>query len=97
MSFEFFGCVNVNSKQKIPIFSQMTFAVKRFDKYSINDNSVTGHHLLKFIAFATDLVQLLGEGLRTYDTERFKQLSKMLSLLVRHTVLYVSNANQIFK
>lgn len=75
----------------------MTFAVKRGDKYTIAEDSVTGHHLLKFIAFATELVQLLGEGLRTYDTERFKQLSKMLSLLVRHTVLYVSNVNQIFK
>lgn len=75
----------------------MTFADKRYDKYGIADESVTGHHLLKFIAFATNLVQLLGEGLKTYDTERFKQFSKMLSLLVRHTVLYVSNVNKIFK
>lgn len=75
----------------------MTFAIKRYDKYTITEESVTGHHLLQFIAFATNLVELLGVGLRTYDTERFKQFSKMLSLLVRHTVLYVSNVNQIFK
>lgn len=75
----------------------MTFAIKRYDKYSIMESSITGHHLLKFIAFSTNLVHLLGEGLKTYDTERFKQFSKMLSLLVRHTVLYVSNVNRIYK
>lgn len=37
----------------------------------LNENNITGTHLLKFIAFATNLVQLLGEGLKTYDTERF--------------------------
>lgn len=32
---------------------------------------LTGYHLLKFVAFSTNLVELLGEGLRTYANEKY--------------------------
>lgn len=79
------------------LFSCMTFAHWDGDERKVNVKRMTGHHLLKFIAFATNLVELIGEGLRTYATERYKQFAKLLSRLVRQTVQYVSEMHTIFK
>lgn len=40
------------------------------DLKKVNKKMFTGYHLLKFIAFSTNLVELLGEGLKTYANER---------------------------
>lgn len=61
------------------------------------EDLISGHHLLKLIAFSSNLVQLLGEGLATYDTERYKQFAKMLSRLIRHAVVYLADVHEIFK
>lgn len=79
------------------MFASMTFAYWDGDQRRVNVKRITGHHLLKFIAFATNLVELIGEGLKTYATERFKQFAKLLSRLVRQTVQYVSDMHTIFK
>lgn len=79
------------------LFSCMTFAHWDGDQRKVNVKRITGHHLLKFIAFATNLVELIGEGLKTYATERYKQFAKLLSRLVRQTVQYVSDMHTIFK
>lgn len=79
------------------LFSCMTFTHWDGDQRKVNVKRITGHHLLKFIAFATNLVELIGEGLRTYATERYKQFAKLLSRLVRQTVQYVSEMHTIFK
>lgn len=79
------------------LFSSMTFTYWDGDKRQVNVKRITGHHLLKFIAFATNLVELIGEGLKTYATERYKQFAKLLSRLVRQTVQYVSDIHTIFK
>lgn len=79
------------------LFSCMTYTYWDGDQRKVNVNRLTGHHLLKFIAFASNLVELIGEGLRTYATERYKQFAKLLSRLVRQTVQYVSDMHTIFK
>lgn len=79
------------------LFSSMTFTDWDGDERRVNVKRISGHHLLKFIAFATNLVELIGEGLKTYATERYKQFAKLLSRLVRQTVQYVSDMHKIFK
>lgn len=41
-------------------------------------------------------MKLLGDGLRTYDTDRYRQFAKLLSRLIRHTVIYVAESHTIF-
>lgn len=48
----------------------MTFIKLDGDQPKLDDTQITGHHLLKFIAFSTQLVELIGDGLRTYANER---------------------------
>lgn len=79
------------------LFSCMTFATLNGDFRKVNEKSITGYHLLKFIAFSTNLVELLGEGLKTYGNERCRQFAKLLSRMVRHNVQYVSDMHSIFK
>lgn len=52
------------------LFSCMTFTTMNGDFHKVNTKSITGYHLLKFIAFSTNLVELFGEGLKTYGNER---------------------------
>ena len=48
------------------------------------------------IAFSTSLVKLFGEGLLTYNTERYKQFAKILGRLIRHTIHYITDINEMF-
>lgn len=57
----------------------MTFTTMNGDFKKINKNMLSGYHLLKFIAFSTNLVELLGEGLKTYANERYKFLRIIFS------------------
>lgn len=52
------------------LFSCMTFTTMNADLHKVNEKSITGYHLLKFIAFSTNLVELFGEGLKTYGNEK---------------------------
>lgn len=63
----------------------------------VEADSVQAPHLLRLIAFANDLVQLLGDGLITYNSERYRQFTKMLSRLIRHTVGYVAESYAMLK
>ena len=47
--------------------------------------------LLKLFAFSTQFVLLLREGLRTFNTPKYRQFAKRLGRLIRHTVHYVSD------
>ena len=40
---------------------------------------------------------LLREGLRTFNTPKYRQLAKRLGRLIRHTVHYVSDHWQAFR
>lgn len=59
--------------------------------------SASESSLLRLMAFASSLVLMLGRGLRTYDSMRYRQFAKRLSRLVRHTVQYVSDVWQMFR
>ncbi|XP_059479588.1 ectopic P granules protein 5 homolog [Neocloeon triangulifer] len=59
--------------------------------------SASESSLLRLMAFASSLVLLLGKGLKTYDSQRYRQFAKRLSRLVRHTVQYVSDVWEIFR
>lgn len=49
----------------------MTYITLNGDYRKINTKLISGYHLLKFIAFSTNLVELLGEGLKTYANEKY--------------------------
>ena len=51
----------------------------------------TQHSFLRLYAFATQFVYLLREGLRTFNTPKYRQFAKRLGRLIRHTVHYVSD------
>jgi len=65
------------------------------DHYDISLSSQ--YSLLKLFAFSTQFVYLLREGLRTFNTPKYRQLAKRLGRLVRHTVHYVSGHWENFK
>lgn len=48
----------------------MTFANLDQEKGFLDEKFITGQHLLRFIAFSTNFIELLGQGLKTYNTER---------------------------
>jgi len=48
-------------------------------------------------AFSTVFVRLLRQGLRTYDSPRYRQFAKRLGRLVRHAVQYASDLWESFR
>ncbi|XP_058811309.1 ectopic P granules protein 5 homolog [Topomyia yanbarensis] len=79
------------------IFRAMTQADERLDgTFRLNEEAVTGTYLLKSIAFGTIFVELLGNGLITYDADRYRQFAKRVARLIKHTVFYVSDLYRIF-
>lgn len=78
------------------LFSCVTCAIPKEDGYYINFSSVSGHHLLKSIAFAIKLIEMLGQGLKTYENERYRQFCKRLARISRHVVQYISEMHEIF-
>lgn len=63
---------------------------------SIDNDLITGNSVLKVIAFSSTLIDLLGEGMLTYNIERYKQFAKRLARLVRHVLQYVSDYHDLF-
>lgn len=57
--------------------------------------AATPQHFLRLLAFSTVLVRLLRRGLEALATPRYRQLSKRLGRLVRHTVQYATDTWQI--
>ncbi|XP_055633796.1 ectopic P granules protein 5 homolog isoform X2 [Toxorhynchites rutilus septentrionalis] len=77
-----FGCV----------YKVISLVDRRLDgSFRMNEDDLSGRYLLKVIAFGTTLVELLGNGLITYNTERYRQFVKRLARLIKHTVFYVSD------
>lgn len=57
--------------------------------------AATPQHFLRLLAFSTVLVRLLRRGLEALAVPRYRQLSKRLGRLVRHTVQYATDTWQI--
>jgi len=65
------------------------------DQYDVTMSSQQS--ILKLYAFSTQFVYLLREGLKTFNTPRYRQFAKRLGRLIRHTVHYVSDHWENFK
>ncbi|XP_020712165.2 ectopic P granules protein 5 homolog isoform X2 [Athalia rosae] len=78
------------------LFKLILFINQEGDNYSQENNLVTEHHMLRIFAFSSILVRLLRQGLRTYDSPRYRQLAKRLSALIRDIVQYASDQWEAF-
>ena len=65
------------------------------DYYDITRS--TEQSMLKLFAFATQFVYLLKEGLKTFNTPKYRQFAKRLGRLIRQTVHFVSDHWENFK
>ena len=65
------------------------------DVYDVRHSSQLS--VLKLFAFSTQFVYLLREGLKTFNTPKYRQFAKRLGRLIRHTVHFVSDHWQNFK
>lgn len=78
------------------LFSCITCAIPKEDGYYIDSSDVSSHHLLKSIAFTIKLIEILGQGLKTYENERYRQFCKRLGRIIKHVLQYVSEMQEIF-
>lgn len=78
------------------LFEQVLFIQCQNDKYRQDKNAITEHHMLRLFAFYTVLVKLLKQGLKTYDSPRYRQLAKRLSALIRDIVQFASDQWEAF-
>lgn len=78
------------------LFEQVLFVRCQNDKYEQEENAITDHHMLRLFAFYTVLIRLLKQGLKTYDSPRYRQLAKRLSALIRDVVQYASDQWEAF-
>lgn len=78
------------------LFEQVLFIQCQNNRYYQEENAITDHHMLHLFAFYTTFVKLLKQGLKTYDSPRYRQLAKRLSALIRDVVQYASDQWEIF-
>ncbi|XP_011143291.1 ectopic P granules protein 5 homolog isoform X2 [Harpegnathos saltator] len=78
------------------LFEQVLFIHCQNNRYYQEENAITDHHMLRLFAFYTTLVRLLKQGLKTYDSPRYRQLAKRLSALIRDVVQYASDQWEMF-
>lgn len=78
------------------LFEQVLLIEKMDDGYRQEGRGITEHHMLKMFAFFTVIVRLFKQGLRTYDSPRYRQLAKRLSALIRDVVQYTSDQWEAF-
>ncbi|GAB0092284.1 hypothetical protein DMENIID0001_072740 [Sergentomyia squamirostris] len=63
----------------------------------VKKEALTAHSVLQFFAFSSSLIEILGMGLCTYNTEMFRQFGKRLTRLISHCVQYATNMYNIFQ
>ncbi|CAD6215664.1 GSCOCG00000476001-RA-CDS [Cotesia congregata] len=89
----------INLLNQIPIdklFSQVLLIEETDSGFVQDTKGITEQHMLRVIAFAITLLRLFRQGLRTYDSPRYRQLAKRLSALIRDCVQYVSDQWELF-
>lgn len=79
------------------VFRMMTHIQKKNEGYELNSSKISGHHIIKAIAFSSKFIAILKRGLTTYDTERYKQFAKRLGRLMKHTLFFVSDLIQLYR
>lgn len=78
------------------LFKQVLFIQHQNDKYEQEEKAITDHHMLRLFAFYSVLIRLLKQGLKSYDSPRYRQLAKRLSALIRDVVQYASDQWEAF-
>ncbi|XP_026298515.1 ectopic P granules protein 5 homolog isoform X2 [Apis mellifera] len=73
------------------IFEQVLCIQYQNDDYHQNKTYITHHHLFRMFAFFTTIIRLLKQGLKTYDSPRYRQLTKRLSALIKDIVQYAND------
>ncbi|XP_037950670.1 ectopic P granules protein 5 homolog isoform X2 [Teleopsis dalmanni] len=98
-------CIGLKESDLIALLNQIPFEklfssvlnVEKFlNDYIIEADLITTHQMLRTIVFFSTLIDIFGEGMITYNTERYKQLAKRLGRLVRHTIQYVIDYHELF-
>lgn len=79
------------------LFRMMTHVYKRNESYELDTLKISGHHIIRAIAFSSKFIAILKRGLTTYETERYKQFAKRLGRLMKHTLSYVSDIIQLYR
>ncbi|XP_059615700.1 ectopic P granules protein 5 homolog [Phlebotomus argentipes] len=79
------------------IFSLATKMEPQAEGYIIRKEAITARTVLQFFAFASFLVETLGIGLCTYNTEKYRQFTKRLARLVAQCVQYASSVYNVFQ
>lgn len=78
------------------LFEAVLLIERQDDGFRQDTKGITEHHMLRIFAFTTVLVKLFKQGLRTYDSPRYRQLAKRLSALIRDGVQYASDQWEAF-
>ncbi|XP_064550516.1 ectopic P granules protein 5 homolog [Drosophila montana] len=98
-------CVGLKETDLIALLNQLPFdklftsalCIEKFlNDYIIEPDMITPQQMLTVVAFFAQLVETLGEGMMTYNNERYKQLAKRLGRLVRHSLQYASDYHELF-
>ncbi|XP_017140447.2 ectopic P granules protein 5 homolog [Drosophila miranda] len=99
-------CIGLKESDLIALLNQLPFekiftsamGIEKFlDDYIIEPDIITGQQMLSAVVFLSQLVKTLGEGMLTYNNERYKQLAKRLGRLVRHSLQYVFDYHELFQ
>ncbi|KAG7211797.1 hypothetical protein KM043_011028 [Ampulex compressa] len=78
------------------LFEQVLYIQHQYDRYQQDKNAITEHHMLRIFAFFTVIIKILKQGLKTYDSPRYRQLAKRLSALIRDIIQYATDQWEIF-
>jgi hypothetical protein len=98
-------CIGLKENDLVSLLDQIPFEMifkvmtKVEDKTNgcLEIGQISGHHIIKTIAFSTRFIGIFKQGLSTYDTERYKQFAKRLGRLMKHALFFISDAIKIYK
>ncbi|XP_004534242.1 ectopic P granules protein 5 homolog isoform X2 [Ceratitis capitata] len=98
-------CVGLKESDLIALLNQIPFEkmfisalkIEKFlNDYVISPDLILANDVLRVLIFFSRLIDIFGEGMLTYNTERYKQLAKRLGRLIRHTLQYSTDYYEIF-
>ncbi|XP_053947288.1 ectopic P granules protein 5 homolog isoform X1 [Anastrepha ludens] len=98
-------CVGLKESDLIALLNQIPFEkmfvsalkIEKFlNDYIVSTDLILANDVLRVITFFSRLVDIFGEGMLTYNTERYKQLAKRLGRLIRHTLQYSTDYYELF-
>lgn len=79
------------------IYRQVLHITRKDDQDIYDPSLISDHHVLRLMAFCSLLIELLEKGLSNHSAARYKQFSKRLGRLVRHTTQYATDQLQAFR